>query len=70
MVLARSCHDSGWLCQFLRALGLDADFFLALVWAQKPALALIADQGKVTDLAVEQPGAFDVSSAETVLSKL
>ncbi|HYH18601.1 MAG TPA: peroxiredoxin [Azospirillum sp.] len=32
--------------------------------------ALIAEDGKVTDLAVEAPGQFEVSSAETVLGKL
>ncbi|HYD68014.1 peroxiredoxin [Azospirillum sp.] len=32
--------------------------------------ALIAEDGKVTDLAVEEPGKFEVSSAEAVLGKL
>jgi peroxiredoxin (alkyl hydroperoxide reductase subunit C) len=32
--------------------------------------ALIAKDGKVTYVGVEQPGAFEVSSAETVLAKL
>lgn len=32
--------------------------------------ALIAEDGKVTDLAVEAPGQFEVSSAEAVLAKL
>jgi peroxiredoxin len=32
--------------------------------------ALVAQDGKVTDLAVEAPGQFEVSSAEAVLAKL
>ncbi|HEY0832582.1 MAG TPA: peroxiredoxin [Azospirillum sp.] len=32
--------------------------------------ALIAEDGKVTDLAIEAPGQFEVSSAEAVLGKL
>ena len=32
--------------------------------------AMIVDDGKVTGLFVEEPGAFDVSSAEYVLGQL
>lgn len=55
---------------FTRALGLDSDFSSFGMGTRSQRFALIADQGKVIDLAVEQAGAFDVSSAETVLSKL
>ena len=55
---------------FTRALGLDSDFSSFGMGTRSQRFALIADQGKVIDLAVEQAGAFDVSSAETVLTKL
>jgi peroxiredoxin (alkyl hydroperoxide reductase subunit C) len=32
--------------------------------------ALIAQDGKVTHLAVEQPGGFEVSKAESILANL
>ena len=32
--------------------------------------ALVAENGKVTHLAVEEPGAFEVSSAEAVIKAL
>ena len=55
---------------FTRALGLELD---ATAWGmgqRSQRFALIADDGVVTDLFVEGPGEFRVSSAEHVLSRL
>ena len=56
--------------EFTRALGLELD---ATAWGmghRSQRFALIVDDGRVTDLLVEAPGEFRVSSAEHVLSKL
>ena len=55
---------------FTRALGLELD---ATAWGmghRSQRFALIVDDGRVTDLFVEAPGEFRVSSAEHVLSRL
>ncbi|HEX3350858.1 MAG TPA: peroxiredoxin [Acetobacteraceae bacterium] len=53
-----------------KALGLELDLMARGLGVRSQRFALIADQGKVTHLAVEQPGGFDVSSAESVLAAL
>ena len=56
--------------EFSRALGLELD---ATAWGmgqRSQRFALIAEDGVVTDLFVEPPGEFRVSSAEHVLSRL
>ena len=56
--------------EFTRALGLELD---ARAWGmgqRSQRFALIAEDGVVTDLFVEAPGEFRVSSAEHVLSRL
>ena len=55
---------------FTRAMGLELDLVARGLGVRSQRFALIADDGKVTHLAVEQPGGFDVSRAEAVLSAL
>jgi len=52
------------------ALGLTMDGSGYGLGTRGQRFALIAEDGKVTDLAVEEPGKFEVSSAEAVLGKL
>jgi peroxiredoxin len=55
---------------FARALGLDldaSDWFMGL---RSQRFALVAEDGVVTALFIEQAGEFKVSSAENVLAKL
>ncbi len=55
---------------FTRAMGLELDLTPRGLGVRSQRFALIAKDGKVTDVAVEAPGAFEVSKAETVLGKL
>ncbi len=55
---------------FVSKTGLELDLTGRGLGKRANRFAMIVDDGKVTDLAVEEPGAFDVSSAETVLGKL
>jgi peroxiredoxin (alkyl hydroperoxide reductase subunit C) len=55
---------------FIKALGLEMDLTARGMGVRSQRFALIAKDGKVTYVGVEQPGAFEVSSAETVLAKL
>lgn len=52
------------------ALGLTMDGSGYGLGKRGQRFAMIVDDGKVTDVAVEQPGQFEVSSAEAVLAKL
>ncbi len=56
--------------QFTRALGLELDLTQRGLGVRSQRFALVADDMRVTHLAVEQPGDFDVSRAETVLASL
>ena len=56
--------------QFTRALGLELDLTQRGLGVRSQRFALVADDMRVTHLAVEQPGDFDVSRAETVLATL
>lgn len=56
--------------EFCRALGLDTDASAFLMGTRSKRFALTADDGVVTALFVEEPGAFRVSSAENVLKSL
>jgi peroxiredoxin (alkyl hydroperoxide reductase subunit C) len=56
--------------QFTKALGLELDLVGRGLGIRSQRFALIADDMKVTYLAVEQPGDFDVSRAEAVLAQL
>ncbi len=55
---------------YTKELGLELDLEAAGLGIRGQRFALIADDGVVTHLAVEEPGAFDVSSAEAILGAL
>jgi peroxiredoxin (alkyl hydroperoxide reductase subunit C) len=55
---------------FTKALGLELDLMARGMGTRSQRYALIAENGKVTHLAVEQPGGFDVSKAESILAHL
>ena len=55
---------------FTKALGLELDLVARGLGVRSQRFALIADDGKVTHLAVEPPGGFDVSKAESVMAAL
>ncbi|MGA9868412.1 MAG: peroxiredoxin [Acetobacteraceae bacterium] len=55
---------------FTKALGLELDLVSRGMGVRSQRYALIAENGKVTHLAVEQPGGFDVSKAEAILAQL
>jgi peroxiredoxin (alkyl hydroperoxide reductase subunit C) len=53
-----------------KALGLELDLTARGLGVRSQRFALVAKDGKVTHLAVEAPGAFEVSSGEAVLRAL
>ena len=55
---------------FTQALGLELDLSTRGLGVRSQRFALIAKDGLVTHLAVEQPGGFEVSRAEAVLEAL
>jgi peroxiredoxin len=55
---------------FTRALGLEMDASAFFMGLRSQRFALVAEDGVVTRLFVEQPGEFRVSSAEYVLANL
>ncbi len=55
---------------FTKAIGLELDLVSRGLGVRSQRYALVAENGKVTQLAVEQPGGFDVSKAESVLAAL
>ena len=56
--------------QFTKALGLELDLVARGLGVRSQRFALVAENQKVTYLAVEKPGDFDVSRAEAVLAVL
>ncbi|HST76140.1 MAG TPA: peroxiredoxin [Acetobacteraceae bacterium] len=56
--------------QFTKALGLELDLMGRGMGVRAQRFALVAQDGKVTHLAVEPPGGFDVSKAESILASL
>jgi peroxiredoxin (alkyl hydroperoxide reductase subunit C) len=56
--------------QFTQALGLELDLTQRGLGVRSQRFALVADDMRVTHLAVEKPGDFDVSRAEAVLASL
>jgi peroxiredoxin len=56
--------------EFTRALGLELDATAFGMGQRSQRFALVADDGVVTDLFVEAPGEFRVSSAEHILANL
>lgn len=55
---------------FAKAVGLELDLTARGMGVRSQRYALIAQDGKVTHLAVEAPGGFEVSSADAVLAAL
>ena len=55
---------------FTKALGLELDLSARGLGVRSSRYAMVVEDGVVTLLNVEQPGNFDVSSAETVLEAL
>jgi len=55
---------------FTKALGLELDLVGRGLGVRSQRFALVAQDGKVTNVAVEQPGGFEVSKAEAVLAGL
>ena len=56
--------------QFTKAIGLELDLTGRGMGIRSQRFALVADNGKVTHIAVEPPGGFDVSRAESILTAL
>jgi len=56
--------------EFTKALGLELDATPFGMGLRAKRFALVADDGKVTQLFIEAPGEFSVSSAESVLAAL
>jgi peroxiredoxin len=56
--------------QFTKTLGLELDLNARGMGWRSQRYALVADDGKVTQLNVEAPGGFEVSKAETILAGL
>ncbi len=55
---------------FTKALGLELDLTARGLGVRSQRFALVAKDGKVTHLGVEEPGAFEVSKAESILAAL
>lgn len=55
---------------FTKALGMELDLIPRGLGVRSQRFALVADDMKVTHLAVEPPGGFDVSRAEAILAVL
>ena len=55
---------------FSKALGLDADFSKFGMGTRSQRYSMLVDDGVVSQLNVEQGGAFEVSNAETMLAQL
>ncbi len=56
--------------QFTKALGLELDLMGRGMGVRAQRFALVAEDGKVTHLAVEPPGGFEVSKAESIMANL
>jgi peroxiredoxin len=56
--------------QFTHAMGLELDLTARGMGVRSQRYALIAQNGKLTYLAVEPPGGFDVSRAESMLEQV
>jgi len=55
---------------FTKALGLELDLVARGLGMRSQRYALVAEDGRVTHLAIEAPGGFDVSRAEAILAAL
>jgi len=61
---------SDGLCEFTRAIGLEQDLSSRGFGMRSKRYAMLIEDGKVTDISVEPPGEYGVSSAEAVLQRL
>lgn len=55
---------------FSKALGLDADFSKFGMGTRSQRYSMLVEDGVVKQLNIEQPGKFEVSNAETMLTQL
>ena len=55
---------------FTKAVGLELDLVTRGLGVRSQRYALIAEDGRVTHLAIEEPGGFEVSRAEAILAAL
>jgi peroxiredoxin (alkyl hydroperoxide reductase subunit C) len=55
---------------FTKAMGLELDLMGRGMGVRSQRFALVAQDGRVTHVAIEPPGGFDVSKAETVLEQV
>ena len=55
---------------FTKAMGLEFDLTARGLGVRCQRFALVAKDGKVTHIAIEAPGAFEVSSGQAVLAAL
>ncbi len=55
---------------FAKALGLDADFSAFGMGLRSKRYSMLVEDGVVKQLNLEEPGAFEVSNAETILKQL
>ena len=55
---------------YCKALGLDADFSKFGMGTRSQRYSMLVEDGVVTQLNIEQGGAFEVSNAETLLAQL
>lgn len=56
--------------EFAKALGLDSDFSKYGMGIRSQRYSMLVENGKVTQLNIEQAGQFTVSNAETILGQL
>ncbi len=56
--------------EYAKALGLEMDGSKFGMGLRSQRFAIVVDDGVATHVAIEQPGQFDVSSAESVLARL
>jgi len=57
-------------CEFTKAIGLDADMSVVGLGTRCGRFAMIVNDGVIEHLAIEEPKAFEVSSAEAILAAL
>jgi len=55
---------------FTKAMGLELDLTARGLGVRSQRYAMVAENGRVTHLAIEPPGGFEVSTAESVLAHL
>ena len=61
---------SDGLCAFTRAIGLEQDLSSRGFGMRSKRYAMLIEDGTVSDISVEPPGEYGVSSAEAVLQRL